>query len=66
MGSFITWIKNLFTATDWEEDYLSRSVDHYDLERRQRAISNGTVKVGPYGKQQRFYYQERIKRCYFY
>jgi|TARA_B100000212_G_scaffold6567_1_gene4903 hypothetical protein len=56
MGSFITWIKNLFTATDWEEDYLSRSVDHYDLERRQRAISNGTVKVGPYGKQQRFYY----------
>ena len=56
MGSFITWIKNLFTATDWEEDYLSRSVDNYDLERRQRAISNGTVKVGPYGKQQRFYY----------
>ena len=50
---FIDWIKNLFTTTNWEEDYLkdylSRSTDHADLERRIRQLDRREVKAGPFG-----------------
>ncbi len=46
---FINWIKNLFTTTNWEEDYLSRSTDHADLERRIRQLDRREVKAGPFG-----------------
>ena len=43
MRKLLNYIKSLFIATNWEEKYLSQSVDHYDLERRQRALNNGTI-----------------------
>ena len=46
------YIKNMFRdrTGEWEEVWLSRSVDCFDLERRQRQLTNGTVKVIPGGK----------------
>lgn len=45
----ITWLLNLFSVStgDWrrkaEEEYLSKSTDLVDLERRQRMLMNGKV-----------------------
>ncbi len=33
----------------WEEDYLSQSVDHVDLERRIKQLDRGQIEVGPFG-----------------
>jgi hypothetical protein len=46
------YIKNMFRdrTGEWEEIWLSRSADCFDLERRQRQLTNGTVKVIPGGK----------------
>ena len=49
MIQFFKTIKKLFTPTDWVEKYLSDSVDHYDLERRQRELDRGQVRPGFYG-----------------
>jgi hypothetical protein len=46
---FLKAIKKLFTPTDWVEKYLSDSVDHYDLERRQRELDRGQIRPGYYG-----------------
>ena len=43
---------NTFMFNDqrrWEEDYLSQSVDHVDLERRIKQLDRGTIEVGPFG-----------------
>ena len=56
MRKLLNYIKSLFIETNWEEKYLSQSVDHYDLERRQRALNNGTITVGPYGRRQKYYH----------
>jgi hypothetical protein len=45
----ISWFFNLFSinSVDWrrkaEEEYLSKSTDLVDLERRQRRLMNGKV-----------------------
>jgi|TARA_X000000950_G_scaffold60299_1_gene73248 hypothetical protein len=46
------YIKNMFRdrTGEWEEIWLSRSADCFDLERRQRQLTNGTVKIIPGGK----------------
>jgi len=36
-------IKKIFATRNWEEDYLARSVDIYDLERRIRELDRGKV-----------------------
>ena len=43
---------NTFMFNDqrtWEEDYLSQSVDHVDLERRIKQLDRGQIEVGPFG-----------------
>ena len=48
---FLQFIKKLFTYTErnWDEDYLSKSVDHVDLERRIRELDRRQVVTGPFG-----------------
>ena len=47
----LTFFKKLFTFSqrDWDEEYLSRSVDHIDLERRIRELDRRQVVTGPFG-----------------
>lgn len=47
----LTFLKKLFTYTqrNWDEEYLSRSVDHTDLERRIRELDRRQVITGPFG-----------------
>jgi len=47
----LRWIKKLFTYSprNWDEDYLSKSVDHVDLERRIRELDRRQVITGPFG-----------------
>lgn len=48
--------KQLFrTQKDWTEDYLGRSTDHADLERRLRQLDRGEVKAGPFGTYTQYY-----------
>ena len=48
---FLQFIKKFFTYApkDWDEDYLSQSVDHVDLERRIRELDRRQVVTGPFG-----------------
>ena len=39
----------VWTQQRWEEDYLSRSVDHVDLERRIKQLDRRQIEVGPFG-----------------
>lgn len=39
----------LWTQRNWEEDYLSQSTDHADLERRIRKLDRREVTHGPFG-----------------
>ena len=39
----------VWTQQRWEEDYLSRSVDHVDLERRIKQLDRRQSEVGPFG-----------------
>ena len=47
----LRFLKKLFTYSqrDWDEDYLSRAVDHVDLERRIRELDRRQVVTGPFG-----------------
>jgi len=47
----LRFLKKLFTypQRDWDEDYLSRAVDHVDLERRIRELDRRQVVTGPFG-----------------
>jgi hypothetical protein len=44
MKSFLTYLYNTFCVDSytrqrrWEEEYLAKSIDHVDLERRQREL----------------------------
>lgn len=50
MRTLLKQLKKIFwTSTNWEEDYLSKSTDHADLERRIRQLDRREVKVGPWG-----------------
>ena len=50
MRPLLKFFKQLFWSNkDWTEDYLSRSTDHADLERRIRQLDRGEIKVGPFG-----------------
>ncbi len=46
------YIKNIFRdrTQEWEETWLSNSTDLVDLERRQRQLTLGQVKIIPGGK----------------
>ena len=39
----------VWTQQRWEEDYLYRSVDHVDLERRIKQLDRRQIEVGPFG-----------------
>jgi hypothetical protein len=41
--------KMVWTQRRWDEDYLSQSVDHVDLERRIKQLDRRQVEVGPFG-----------------
>ena len=41
--------KMVWTQRRWDEDYLSQSVDHVDLERRSKQLDRRQVEVGPFG-----------------
>ena len=41
--------KIFYNQRRWEEDYLSRSVDHVDLERRIKQLDRRQIEVGPFG-----------------
>ena len=45
------FLKKLFTYSqrNWDEDYLSKSVDHVDLERRIRELDRRQIVTGPFG-----------------
>jgi len=44
------------SATNWQEQYLAQSQDHYDLERRQRELDRGQFNGGRYRSlYQKFY-----------
>lgn len=47
----LRFLKKLFTYSqrNWDEDYLSKSVDHVDLERRIRELDRRQVVTGPFG-----------------
>ena len=49
MQLLINAIKKFFKIRNWDEEYLSGAVDHYDLERRQRELDRGQVRPGFYG-----------------
>jgi len=50
LSSILKSLKKLFwNKRDWQEDYLGKSTDHADLERRIRQLDRGEVKVGPFG-----------------
>jgi len=50
MRTLLKFFKQLFWSNkDWTEDYLSRSTDHADLERRIRQLDRGEIKTGPFG-----------------
>ena len=50
MRTLLKQLKKIFwTSTNWEEDYLSKSTDHADLERRIRQLDRGEIKAGPFG-----------------
>jgi len=51
------YIKNIFRdrTQEWEETWLSNSTDLVDLERRQRQLTLGQVKIIPGGKAINFY-----------
>ena len=47
----LNFLKKLFTYSqrNWDEEYLSKSVDHVDLERRIRELDRRQVVTGPFG-----------------
>lgn len=50
MRNLLKQLRKLFwTRTNWEEDYLSQSLDHADLERRIRKLDRREVTTGPFG-----------------
>ena len=54
--SILKSIQKLFwTRRDWQEDYLGRSTDHADLERRIRQLDRGEVQAGPFGPVRKYY-----------
>lgn len=56
MRTLRKFFKQLFwSEKDWAHDYLSRSTDHADLERRIRQLDRGEVKVGPFGSYNKQY-----------
>ena len=49
--------KKIFQSDrEWIEEYLGRSTDHADLERRIRQLDRGEVKVGPFGSYKQYRY----------
>ena len=57
MRTVLEFFKQLFwNDKDWAHDYLSRSTDHADLERRIRQLDRGEVKVGPFGSYTQYKY----------
>ena len=49
--------KKIFQSDrEWIEEYLGRSTDHADLERRIRQLDRGEVKVGPFGSYTQYKY----------
>ena len=50
LRKIISKLKSMvWTQQRWEEDYLSRSVDHVDLERRIKQLDRRQIEVGPFG-----------------
>lgn len=41
--------KMVWTQRRWDEDYLSQSVDHVDLERRIKQLDRRQIEMGPFG-----------------
>ena len=50
LRKIISKLKSMvWTQQRCEEDYLSRSVDHVDLERRIKQLDRRQIEVGPFG-----------------
>jgi|11BtaG_2_1085332.scaffolds.fasta_scaffold02216_3 hypothetical protein len=54
-----TLSKIFYSTRNWEEDYLSQSTDHADLERRIRKLDRREVTHGPFGTVQHNGYKYR-------
>lgn len=56
LSSILKSLKKLFwNSRDWQENYLSQSTDHADLERRIRELDRGEITVGPFGPHRKYY-----------
>lgn len=50
----LAFLKKIFKPRNWQEEYLARSVDHCDLERRIRKLDRGQVQPGLFGYKENF------------